>query len=75
MFTVLNWRALSYSTLINQKNHLCQIIDQLAALLESGQKLVTKTYFRPICSKQAVVFKQKGRYDKMKSQLLKYDHN
>ena len=43
MFTVLNWRAVSYLNLIGQKNFICENIDQKTELLESVQKLVTKT--------------------------------
>ena len=59
-FTVLNWRAVSHSTLIGQNNYICQNIDQITAL-ESGQKLVTKTYFWPFCSKPVVTFEWKAK--------------
>ena len=39
MFIVLNWRAVSYSILIGQNKYICQNVDQITALLESGQKL------------------------------------
>ena len=40
-----------------ETNQFSQNFDQLAALLESDQKLVTSTYFSPVCSKQAVASK------------------
>ena len=60
--------------LVGQNKYTCQSLDQTTALLETGQKLVTKTYFWPLCWKEAVAFAEKVNYGKMKSQLLKCDH-
>ena len=43
MITVLNKLAVLYSILIGRKKYSCQNFDQAKALLESGQKLVTRT--------------------------------
>ena len=45
MLIVPNQLAVLYSILIGRKKFTCQKIDQATALLESGQKLVTGTYF------------------------------
>ena len=71
---MLNWRAVSFSTLIGQNNYACQNTDQITTLLESGQKLITKTYFWPLCSKRVVALEGKANYGKLKSELLKFDH-
>ena len=74
MLIVLNWLAVLYSTLIGRKKYICQNFDQTTALLESGQKLVTKTQFWPFCLEQVVAAEQKANYGKMKPQILKYYH-
>ena len=74
MFIVLNQRAVLYSTLIGRNNYTCQKCDQTTELPESGKKLVTKTYFSPLCMKEAVASEQKANYGKMKSQIQEYDH-
>ena len=51
MFAVLNWRAVSYVTLI------FHFFYQITALLESGQKFVLQTDFWPLCLMQAVALK------------------
>ena len=43
MLIVLNSLAVSYLILIGQNKNTCQNFDQATALLESGQKLVTRT--------------------------------
>ena len=43
MFIALNKLAVSYSILIDRKRYTCQNFDHATALLESGQKLVTRT--------------------------------
>ena len=63
-FTVLYWRTVSYLNLIGQISYVCQNINQITALTESGQNLVTKTYFWPFCSKQAIDREQKTKYGK-----------
>ena len=76
MLIVLNWFAVLYSNLIGQNKYTCQNFDQATALLESGEKLVTKIYFWPLCLKRVVASGQKANYGKMgemKSQIPKYD--
>ena len=68
---MLNWRTAPFLSLIGQSNYFYQKINQITALLESGQKLATKMKFWPLCSKQAVAPEQKAEYGKTKSQLLK----
>ena len=45
MLIALNYLAVSYSILIGRKKYTCQNFDQATVMLESGQKLVTRTYF------------------------------
>ena len=52
----------------NQFNHN---FEQLAALLASCQKLVTKTEFWPVCSKQAVASKQKDEWRQIKTTMTR----
>ena len=59
-FMLVNRHAVLYSILFGQNKYICQKIDQTTAMLENGQKLVAKTYFRPLCLKQAVASKQKA---------------
>ena len=73
MFTVLNQLPLSYSNLIGRKKNTCQDFDQATALLESGQKLVTRIYVRPLCSKRVVASERKAKYGKKESQIPNND--
>ena len=58
MFTALKKQTSTVLELDwSKQNYFSQSADQLAALLASGQKLVTKTYFWAVCSKQAVASK------------------
>ena len=57
MFTAFNRSAVLSSFLIGQSNYFRQLPNQLAALKVSGQKLVTKLYFWPVCSEQGKAFK------------------
>ena len=45
MRTVPNYLAVLYSIVIGRKKYSCQNSDQATALLECGQKLVTRTSF------------------------------